>query len=62
MLALAPAAQAAGPTLATITAHLRTSAQYDDPAAKVTPAQRAAITTAINAARAKGNILSLIHI
>jgi len=57
MLVLAPSAQAAGPTLATITAHLRTSAQYDDPAAKVTAAQKTAITKAINAARLKGNIV-----
>jgi hypothetical protein len=57
MLVLAPGAQAASPTLATITAHLRTSAQYDDPAAKVTPAQKVAITKAINAARSKGNIV-----
>ncbi len=41
MFALAPAAQAAAPTLAQITARLRTSAQYDDPAAKVTAAQKA---------------------
>jgi hypothetical protein len=57
MFALAPAAEAAAPTLATITAHLRTSAQYSDPAAKVTPAQKAAITKAINDARAKKRIV-----
>jgi hypothetical protein len=55
--ALAPAADAASPTLAQITARLRTSAQYDDPAAKVTAAQRAAITTAINDARTKKRIV-----
>jgi hypothetical protein len=57
MFALAPAAAAATPTLAQITARLRTSAQYDDPAAKVTPAQRAAITDAINQARTKKRIV-----
>jgi hypothetical protein len=57
MFALAPAAEAAAPTLAQITARLRTSAQYDDPAAKVTPAQRAAITSAINDARTKKRIV-----
>ena len=57
MFALAPAAQAASPTLAQITARLRTSAQYDDPAAKVTAAQKAAITKAINQARQKNRIV-----
>ena len=53
MFALAPAAQAAAPTLAQITARLRTSAIYTDPAAKVTAAQKASLTAAINAAREK---------
>jgi hypothetical protein len=57
MFALAPAAEAASPTLAQITARLRTSAQYDDPGAKVTAAQRAAITNAINQARTKKRIV-----
>jgi hypothetical protein len=57
MFAVAPAAQAATPTLAQITARLRTSAQYDDPAANVTPAQNAAITKAINDARTKNRIV-----
>jgi hypothetical protein len=57
MFAAAPAAQAASPTLAQITARLRTSAQYDDPAAKVTAAQNAAITKAINQARSKNRIV-----
>jgi hypothetical protein len=57
MLVLAPAAEAAGPTLATLTAHLRTSAQYSDKGAKVTAAQKAAITKAINDARSKKRIV-----
>jgi hypothetical protein len=57
MFVVAPAAEAAAPTLAQITARLRTSAQYDDPAAKVTPAQRTAITNAINDARTKKRIV-----
>jgi hypothetical protein len=47
LLALAPAADAAAPTLAEITVHLRTASQYDDVAAKVSPAQRKAIDAAI---------------
>jgi flagellar basal body-associated protein FliL len=57
LFVLAPAAEAAAPTLAQITARLRTSAQYDDPSVKVTAAQRAAITTAINDARTKKRIV-----
>ena len=54
LLALVPAAHAAAPTLAEITVHLRTASQYDDVAAKVSPAQRRAIATAITrAAKAK---------
>jgi hypothetical protein len=57
LFAVAPAAQAAAPTLAVITEHLRTSAQYDDKGAGVTPAQRATINTAISAARAKKRVV-----
>ena len=57
MFALAPAAQAAAPTLAQITARLRTSAIYTDPAAKVTAAQKASLTAAINAAREKKRVV-----
>jgi hypothetical protein len=47
LLALVPVADAAAPTLAQITARLRTASQYDDVAAKVSPAQRRAIDSAI---------------
>jgi hypothetical protein len=54
LLALVPAADAAAPTLAQITARLRTASQYDDVAAKVSPAQHRAIDRAISkAAKAK---------
>jgi hypothetical protein len=57
LLTLAPAAEAAAPSLATITARLRTSALYADPGVKVTAAQKAAITKAINDARTKRRIV-----
>jgi len=50
LLVLAPAADAAAPTLAEITVHLRTASQYDDAAAKVSPAQRRAVDAAITRA------------
>jgi hypothetical protein len=50
LLALAPTAGAAGPTLAQITASLRTTSQFDDAAANVSPAQRKAIDGAITRA------------
>jgi hypothetical protein len=47
LLALVPAADAAAPSLALVTAHLRTASQFDDPTAKVSPPQRKAIDSAI---------------
>jgi hypothetical protein len=57
LLVVVPAADAAAPTLATITAHLRSAAQYDDPAAKVSTAQQKAINAAITKAAKRKRIL-----
>jgi hypothetical protein len=57
LLAAAPAADAAAPTLAQITARLRTASQYDAPAAHVSKAQRTQINTAITRAAAKKRVV-----
>ncbi|HEY1480989.1 MAG TPA: hypothetical protein VGF46_13205 [Gaiellales bacterium] len=57
LLATAQTADAAAPTLAQITAHLRTASQYDDPAAKVPTAQRKAIDAAIKKAAGRKRIV-----
>ena len=57
LLAAAPAADAAAPTLAQITARLRTASQYDAPAAKVTKAERTQVNAAIARAAAKKRVV-----
>jgi hypothetical protein len=53
----AASAQAGAPSLAQITVKLRSAAQYDDPAAKVTKAQRTAIDRAIDLAQKKKRVV-----